>query len=359
MSGGHPAAKQVAQKRTAPHKRFNTNLLPCPVPQQKQEISSPSWRAPPPDPRQGLRPLDYAGAGLRLRLIFGQSSSARWVAQPRIPNARPSLLRGTGDGIRVGNKPRCSGKIRAGHPRSCEWLTRAYCTSALCGHMCSHGLRRLLRPLSRFERCSPHPKLLFALRIALRPSLGLIYPPLKALGVLPTRLPSPVPRKRGGRALGRRVRAAHLVLVVLTDFKRDGGPRCGGPGGCDPWRGFGGGALQVVATNSLGSLREDSGRITRTSSLANSVILLNKIHLREDREDKSRIVARARRYACIMRAGVARPRTRPLRRFASLSSLRSKKLFICSCLGQGGSSLVPPWFLPGPLIEHLFHFFSI
>ena len=124
MSGGHPAAKQVAQKRTAPHKRFNTNLLPCPVPQQKQEISSPSWRAPPPDPRQGLRPLDYAGAGLRLRLIFGQSSSARWVAQPRIPNARPSLLRGTGDGIRVGNKPRCSGKIRAGHPRSCEWLTR-------------------------------------------------------------------------------------------------------------------------------------------------------------------------------------------------------------------------------------------
>ena len=53
---------------------------------------------------------------------LGQSSSARWVAQPRTPYARPPLLRGTGDGIRVGNKARCSGENPGGQGRRPWWL---------------------------------------------------------------------------------------------------------------------------------------------------------------------------------------------------------------------------------------------
>lgn len=79
----------------------------------------PSWRAPPPDPGQGLRPLDHAGAGLRLRL----SDSVK----ARTPGGLPSpahlspvhpSCEGRATAYGWATKPGALGKTRAGGPRS-------------------------------------------------------------------------------------------------------------------------------------------------------------------------------------------------------------------------------------------------
>ena len=160
-------------------------LRPCPL---EGSAPKPPPGAAPPGP--GWR---WPSAAL---VDSGQSSSSGWAALTRRPYARPPFGRGTGDGRRVGSKARCSGELGRVNPG-----VRGAPTRVRIMHMlCSDGLRGVLRPLSRFERPDPHLEMLLALRKALRPSHGLVRPLSKALGVLPTRLPSPVPRPKGGRA---------------------------------------------------------------------------------------------------------------------------------------------------------------
>ncbi len=156
MSGQHPAVKRGRTEALCTSKRFSTGLLSCPVhlraaPPHTGGGCSPSWRAPPPDPRQGLRALDHAGAGLRLRL--SDSVKARTPGGlPSPAHLTPVRLGGEGRATAYGwaTKPGALGKTRAGKADVREGvLVRVMRERIMRAHMLARP-ERLSKPFEPF-----------------------------------------------------------------------------------------------------------------------------------------------------------------------------------------------------------------
>ena len=97
MSGGHAARQQLEQKRTAPHKRFNTELLSCPVSQQsRRNCACTIFRAHPPHkrgnhlPPGGLRPQTPARGCDPWTTQALASGCACFSVKARAPGGLPS-----------------------------------------------------------------------------------------------------------------------------------------------------------------------------------------------------------------------------------------------------------------------------
>ena len=179
-----------------------------------RELVATTWRAPPPNPRQGSQPPGPPQRGPPSRLKSVKTTSTRWAALTRRPYARPPLLRGTGDGRRVGSTPRAfgGGQIRPENGLRAILSARSHFG---WGSRRSKGLKGLRSRLRPCEHMCPHNALAYYTCVGRSQTQGLparISPEHR--GLLPTRMPSPVPRPKGGRALGIRGWATHLALEL-------------------------------------------------------------------------------------------------------------------------------------------------
>ena len=127
-------------------------------------IVATTWRAPPPNPRQGSQPPGPPQRGPPSRLKSVKTTSTRWAALTRRPNARPPLLRGTGDGRRVGSTPRAfkGGQIRPKDGLRAILSVRSHFG---WGSQRSEGLKGLRSRLRPCEHMCPHNALVQYTRV--------------------------------------------------------------------------------------------------------------------------------------------------------------------------------------------------